>query len=580
VGECAGVQSGTGDSTAYEGIRQPFEMSDAIWKAVRWTARTTRRRTRFAWDTTERTCLSLGLIALAGGAAFTLALGPPPAHSGDEFSYLLAADTFAAGRMTNPTHPMWQHFESFHILQTPTYASKYPPAQGLFLAVGQVLSGAPIVGAWLSLALAGAGIGWMLRAWFSPGWSFLGGLLLVLRPQVAYWGDCYFGGSVPLLGGALVLGAVPRLCRQNRARDGLALASGLLLLANSRPFEGLLLCLVPLGTLLVHRLWSRRDRLGLAPWRVLLPSLALLACGGGFMAGYNWSVTGDPLSLPYRLYEEQYSYVPLFTWGEMGTPLEYRHEAFRRFYTEWVEWSFNLFALSPSSWRVKLLLLKQSVMQPFLGWALLIPLVVALLRPRALWLPLVAGSAVLAGNLVTAWIWPHYFSPALGALFILVTWGLRRLMTTRFRGRPLGATVVVLLLASAALEWGTGYARVFRSVELSRRSGIGLRARLEESLERTPERDLVIVRYGERHDVGAEWVYNRADIDAAPVVWAREMDAASNQRLLRHFRDRKTWLLLPDEHPIQLLPHPEGTGPISPAEDRSPGSEPPAPERR
>src|ERR1035438_8340960 len=91
--------------------------------------------------------------------------GIPQPVEHDEFSYLLGADTFAHGRLANPPLTLGKFFESPHILVRPVYASKYPPGQALFLALGQVLFGSAFYGVLIGNAFMLFTFCLMLFAW-------------------------------------------------------------------------------------------------------------------------------------------------------------------------------------------------------------------------------------------------------------------------------------------------------------------------------------------------------------------------------------------------------------------------------
>ncbi len=506
-----------------------------------WRQRFVRRRWLVA------ACLFASSLAVS--VAVSLAHWPQPATH-DEFSYLLTGDTLASGRLTNPTHPLWQHFESFHIIQQPTYASKYPPGQGATLALGQVLTGHPLAGVWLQSAVATVATYWMLLAWTSPWWSLLGSVLWLAHPAFQLqWGQTYWGGTLAYIGGCLVFGAALRLRQRERVADSIAMAAGSVVLATTRPFEGFLFC-AAVGVWIAGG-WVLR---GWPAWRdvalkIVLPQGAILGTGIGAILTYNAAVTGDALTMPYVLHEREYGQSPLFLGQEASHPT-YRHQQIERFHSDW--------ALAWHHWQSSLrgvLFTKYAVTWTNLKFFLPFTLAagVLLARPwrwRRLTPIVVIALFAYVASLCSLWNYPHYSAAIVPLLILAATAGLRRadlLGRKRYGWLRIGAALVALHVAVF------GCAAV-KHVSVPYDGWYDLRAAIIKKLRDLPGQDLVLVRYGDDHTVHDEWVYNDADIDSAPVVWARNMDAASNEELLRHFRDRTVWLLEPDKQQLHALP--------------------------
>jgi hypothetical protein len=492
-------------------------------------------------------------IFIAGVAVFALVssiAGIPVPRVHDEFSYLLAADTFAHGRLTNPPHPAWQNFETFHVLQQPTYQSKYPPGQGLFLALGQILW-RPILGVWISTAAACAALFWCLSRWLPLRWAAAGAVATMLHPLVLRWSQSYWGGSVALLGGALVIGGL----RRPTPRSTAVAAIGAILLANSRPYEGFVVFLLAAPFLI------RQVRIG---------AIAVLIAGAAWMGYYNYRLTGSPVELPYVVHERQYAVVPLFIAQELRPVPVYRHERLREFYAEWavseflkqksegfmrsstqklmrvVRGAFRLFlpAMDGEPFPVSLPLI-------YLSAVLAIPLIgsaIAAASDRSLvflWLALLLFAAALTP---LTWLLPHYAAPAAAALVILLTAGLMRAAAW-----PGGRAILV----GFALVWLGSTAYSISILRIGQRApGVWANAlRRAEEIPRVAgtKPSLIVVRYPPQAFLHFEWVYNGADLDDESIVWAREMK--DNSTLMESYRGRQVWLLTASDPPGLTMVH-------------------------
>ncbi|MEP6714132.1 MAG: hypothetical protein ABJC09_01080 [Terriglobia bacterium] len=503
------------------------------------------------------TWLLMGAAVLLVRAALLPVWPIPQPVIYDEFSYLLQADTFAHGRLTNPPHPLWQFFESIYILQQPTYASKYPPGQGLAMAAGQRLAGNAWYGVWLSCGALAAALCWALQGWLPLRWALLGSVISLDLCLFSYWMNSYWGGAVAGIGGAMVVGAWARIVRGGQRRQAWIFGIGIVLLLLTRPFEGFLLA-APASM----ALWAR---LGRSQWQVWLPVASLLAMGLAWQGFYDFRVTGRFWRMPYQEYFAQYESVPPLT----ILPVQ-PNKVFRHFDLEFHDsgWTRKV-NREARSWRLPAIRGKDlyTTLKTIFGsstWVLVFAAIFpALLLSRRLRLPVILAGLMAGGSAIELVYYSHYAAPFAAVLLILLVEGLRRLNLLARRktagGRKFGKFAVATLCGGIlVLTWTEHATDIYRHRTPEEiRSVIATRGPIEHDLlERRPGKHVIFVRYTGTEIPHQEWVYNASDIDGSDVIWAQDM-GSQNGRLMSYYPARSFWLFEPDRDSRHLAPYPQ-----------------------
>jgi hypothetical protein len=462
----------------------------------------------------------------------------------DEFSHLLLADTLAHGRLSNPTHPMWRHFETIHVIQKPTYSSMYPPTQDSLLALGQVVFHEPWAGVVVSVGIMCAVICWMMQGWLPPAWAFYGTLLVVLKIGVhGVWMNSYLAAPAATIAGTLLLGCLPRLRNWRGSPWPPALFGlSLVLLMNTRPFEGGVLAAATL-LYLARPFWRQ-------PRKLLVPAGLVFACGVVFTGYYNWRVTGNPARVAYQVNRDAYGWPENLAFLPPKQPV-IQNDVMRSMYIKEVK--HRDIYKSPDA------LLDNLFTRLFDNWTFLIgPLLTLPLlflsrvfRDKNMRPLLLLTALILFLNLFQMVLYPFHLAPVVAAIFTIVAAGVMHL--SRQNSIRFAAVLPVCLVLIGAMKQEARPLNLPLAYwEIAAEPHRDDRAELEDWLGRQRGKQLVIVHYEPWHNPDQEWVYNGADIDGSKIVWARSLSPDQDRELVKYFSDRKVWQLKADIRPARV----------------------------
>jgi len=301
--------------------------------------------------------------------------------------------------------------------------------------------------------------------------------------------------------------------------------------------------------------------------RIALPTSLTVAIGLAWLAYYFWRVTGSPFTSPYQINIRTYGLV-YFPWQHLKPVAPFHHVVMQSFYRDidmprfislahqhpfelqgykaLVVWLFFFGPLLTAPWLVWIFTRTR-----WKFWKAI--------KPDLRFLLSLCACAYISIVLTIYAGQPHYAAPLTVAFYAATLLVIRDLWVTA-SGRWLARSVFIaatVLFATAVVASifqagpSPSWVRIWCSPPLQNLE----RAHVLDQLEHTPGKHLVIARYRTVHDYAYdEWVSNGADIEGSKVIWARDM-GNQNAELLEYFRERKIWLVEPDDRPVKLAPY-------------------------
>jgi hypothetical protein len=492
----------------------------------------------------------VGTIAVVTSAVVWYSWGylrpTPIVH--DEASYLFQAQTFALGRLANPSPVIPVFFEQFHVLVAPTFASKYPPGMALLMVPG-VWLGLPALGPVL-LAGISAVFMYLLACRIANAWvAVLTWLLWLSASRPLDWSASYFSENATvalwLIGWWMLL----KWSDKGRSRHLIAGAVCVGWMAITRPLTAVAYA-IPMSVAVVSVAFQRRE------WTQFIQYVATVVAIVSFIVPINEAVGGKWYTMPWTVWAHEYAPSDRLGFGispklperQLPTDMSEFNSYFAPIYAHH----------TPDTLLATFLNRSRGVVEDmFGGWrSLFLPFAaVGLIISRKYVLTAVLSALLLLGIYLgyAHAPWTLYYIEIQPTLAFLAASGIWRIITLIEPQAParhwetpsIDAAVtttsafVALMLAAAGLYNLATVAQRTRDTKRHRMATQRLFAERAQALAES--RAIVFIRYGPGHNAHRSLIANEPDLTRAS-VWFVYDRGDDNRRLLNAAPDRLPYM--------------------------------------